>query len=147
MNGYEALRGGAAVVDLSDRGKIRVTGEDRARLLHAMSTNNIQELTPGHGLYAFFLNDKGRILADALIYNLGEALFLDLEPETGAKIFQHLDRYIIADDATLEDETTSFERDRARGSKEPGDCRAAWHSNRRYSLFRSGIRHVGLPLA
>lgn len=108
MNGYEALRGGTAVVDLSARGKIRVTGEDRARLLHAMSTNNIQELTRGHGLYAFFLNDKGRILADALIYDLGEALFLDLEPETGVKIFQHLDRYIIADDASLEDETTSI---------------------------------------
>lgn len=105
MNGYKALRGGAAIVDLSARGKIRVTGEDRARLLHAMSTNHIQELAPGHGLYAFFLNDKGRILADTLIYNLGEALFLDLEPETGGKIFQHLDRYIIADDATLEDET------------------------------------------
>lgn len=108
MNGYEALRGGAAIVDLSGRGKIRVTGEDRARLLHAMTTNNIQELTPGHGLYAFFLNDKGRILADALIYNLGETLLLDLEPETGAKIFQHLDRYIIADDATLDDETMSL---------------------------------------
>ncbi len=108
MKGYEALREGAALVDLSTRGKIRVTGEDRARLLHAMSTNHIQYLAPEHGLYAFFLNDKGRILADARIYNLGEALFLDLEPETGAKIFQHLDRYIIADDATLEDETASL---------------------------------------
>ncbi len=108
MNGYEALRGGAAVLDLSARGKIRVTGEDRARLLHAMSTNNIQDLAPEDGVYAFFLNDKGRILADVLIYNLGEALFLDLEPETAAKIFEHLDRYIIADDATLEDETASL---------------------------------------
>ncbi len=108
MNGYEALRRGAAVIDLSARGKIRVTGEDRARLLHAMSTNNIQELAPSDGLRAFFLNDKGRILADALIYNLGEALFLDLEPETGAKIFEHLDRYIIADDAALEDETANL---------------------------------------
>ncbi|MBV8866494.1 MAG: folate-binding protein YgfZ [Acidobacteriaceae bacterium] len=108
MNGYEALRESAAVVDLSARGKIRVLGDDRARLLHAMSTSNVQELVPGHGSYTFFLNDKGRILADALIYNLGEALFLDLEPETGPKIFQHLDRYIIADDATLEDETAIF---------------------------------------
>ncbi len=108
MNGYEALREAAAWIDLSARGRIRVAGEDRARLLHAMSTNHIQELAPGHGLYAFFLNDKGRILADALIYNLGESLFLDTEAETKNKLFEHLDRFIIADDVTLEDETGSM---------------------------------------
>src|SRR5258706_5048592 len=63
--GYKALREGAAVLDLSARGKLRVTGEDRARLLHAMSTNHIQQLKPGDGCYAFFLNAQGRILGDA----------------------------------------------------------------------------------
>jgi tRNA-modifying protein YgfZ len=108
MTGYEALRSHAAWIDVSNRGKIRVTGEDRARLLHAMSTNDVNHLAPGHGLYAFFLNDKGRILADAYIYNLGESLFLDTEPETAAKLRDHLDRYIIADDAELSDETTAW---------------------------------------
>lgn len=105
MDGYEALRTGAAWIDTSNRGKIRVTGEDRARLIHAMSTNDVKNLVPRQGLYAFFLNDKGRILADAYIYNLGESLWLDTEPETAEKLRDHLDRYIIADDAILEDET------------------------------------------
>ena len=105
MTGYEALRTSAAFIDLGTRGKIRVTGEDRARLLHAMSTNHVQQLAADHGLYAFFLNDKGRILADAYAYNLGDALFLDTEPETRQKLYEHLDRYIIADDVTLDDET------------------------------------------
>ncbi len=103
--GYEALRSAAAWIDFQDRGKIRVTGEDRARLLHAMSTNDVQHLTPHQGLYAFFLSAVGRILADAYIYNLGDSLFLDTEPETAAKLSEHLDKYIIADDATLENET------------------------------------------
>ncbi len=68
---------------------------------------NVQQLAPQGALYAFFLNDKGRILADALIYNLGDALFLDTEPETRTRLFDHLDRYIIADDAALEDESES----------------------------------------
>lgn len=105
MTSYEALRGDAAWLDLSQRGKIRVTGEDRARLLHAMSTNHIEGLQPGDGLYAFFLNAQGRILADAFVYNLGEALLLDTEPETADKLLEHLDKYIIADDVTLENET------------------------------------------
>jgi len=63
MQGYYELRGGAAWLDVSSRGKIRVAGEDRARLLHAMTTNHIQQLTPGTGCYAFFLTAQGRILA------------------------------------------------------------------------------------
>lgn len=108
MTGYEALREQAAWIDLSARGKIRVTGEDRARLLHAMSTNSISDLAENDGRYAFFLNDKGRILADAFIFNLGESLFLDTEPETGEKLSEHLDRYIIADDVELHDETEQW---------------------------------------
>ena len=54
MNGYEGLHTASAWIDLSARGKIRVTGEDRARLLHAMSTNHVQELAAGEGLYTFF---------------------------------------------------------------------------------------------
>ncbi len=103
MRGYEALRTRAAWLDLSARGKIKLTGEDRARLLHAMTTNHVQQLGPGQGCYAFFLNDKGRILADANILCRPDHILLDLEPETREKIYQHLDHFIIADDVTLED--------------------------------------------
>jgi folate-binding protein YgfZ len=103
--GYEALTNGAALLDLSNRGRIRVTGEDRARLLHAMTTNHVQQLKPGEGLYAFFLNAQGRILADAYVLCFDDHLLLDTEPETRSVIYQHLDHYIIADDVTLEDVT------------------------------------------
>ncbi len=107
MTGYDALRNRAAWLDLSARGKIKLTGEDRARLLHAMSTNHIQQLTPGAGCYAFFLNDKGRILADANILCRPDHFLLDTEPETREKLYQHLDHYIIADDVTIEDLTAA----------------------------------------
>ena len=105
MTGYDALRNSAAWLDLSARGKIKLTGEDRARLLHAMTTNHIQQLTPGTGLYAFFLNDKGRVLADANILCRPDYFLLDVEPETREPLYRHLDRFIIADDVTLEDIT------------------------------------------
>ena len=38
---YLALRESAAIFDLPGRGHIQATGEDRARLLHAMSSNHI----------------------------------------------------------------------------------------------------------
>jgi folate-binding protein YgfZ len=108
MTGYEALRQRAAWIDLSARGKIKLTGEDRARLLHAMSTNHIQQLTPGAGCYAFFLTDKGRVLADANVLCRPDYFLLDVEPEAHQPLYQHLDRYIIADDVTLDDATESM---------------------------------------
>lgn len=103
--GYQALREHAAWIDLSDRGKLLATGEDRARFLHAMSTNHIEQLKPGEGCYAFFLNAQGRILGDVNVLCFEDHFLLDTEPETRRKLFEHLDRYIIADDMTLEDAT------------------------------------------
>jgi aminomethyltransferase len=107
MTGYDALRNGAAWLDLSTRGKIKLLGEDRARLLHAMTTNHIQQLAPGTGCYAFFLTVQGRILADVNVLCRPDHFLLDLEPETREKVYQPLDHYIIADDVTLEDATDS----------------------------------------
>lgn len=104
-SGYAALRERAAWLDLSGRGKIRVSGDDRARLLHAMTSNHIQQMKPGDGCYAFFLNAQGRILGDVNILCFEDHFLLDTEPETRQKLFEHLDRYIIADDVTLQDDT------------------------------------------
>src|SRR5580704_5629605 len=108
MKGYTALRETAGWLELPGRGKIRLTGEDRARLLHAMTTNHIQQLTPGTGCYAFFLTAQGRILSDANVLCLPDAFLLDTEPETRQTVYAHLDKYIIADDVVLEDVTSEL---------------------------------------
>jgi aminomethyltransferase len=105
MYGYDALRQSAAWFDLSARGRIAAFGEDRRRLLHAMCTNHVQQLPPGGHLYAFFLNAQGRVFSDAWILAGPDHLLISVEPETRGKILAHLDRFIIADDVTLEDRT------------------------------------------
>jgi aminomethyltransferase len=107
MKGYEALRENAAWLELAGRGKIRMTSEDRVRLLHAMTTNNVQALQPGEGCYAFFLNAQGRILGDVNILCRPDHFLLDTEPETARKLYEHLDKFIIVDDVILEDLTSS----------------------------------------
>ena len=101
--GYKALREAVGYLDLSSRGKIVLTGDDRVRLLHAMTTNHIQQLRPGEGCYAFFLTAQGRILADANVLVLPDRILLDVEPEVREKLYKHLDKFIIADDVTLRD--------------------------------------------
>jgi folate-binding protein YgfZ len=108
MQGYEALRNSAALIDLSARGKIKVTGEDRARLLHAMSTNHIQQMKPGDWCYAFFLTAQGKTIADAVIVAYDDHFLLDVEPEARVIVRDHIDKFIIADDAYVEDVTDSL---------------------------------------
>ncbi len=135
--GYSALRESAAWLDLSRRGRLRATGEDRVRLLHALSSNHIQQLQTGQGCYAFFLNAQGRIQADAVIFAFGDALLIDTEPETRATLLAHIEKYIIADDVTVEDATDStFELGlegpraeevlRAAGARPPAEALWSW---------------------
>jgi folate-binding protein YgfZ len=97
-----------ALFELAGRGRIRVTGEDRKRLLHAMTTNHVEQLAPGQGCYAFFLNANGRILSDVQVLAAEDSLLLDVEPESREFVFGHLDKFIIADDVTLADETVAW---------------------------------------
>jgi folate-binding protein YgfZ len=105
--GYRALREGVAWLDLSGRGKIIARGEDRARWLHAMTTNHVEQLQPGGGCYAFLLDARGHILGDVNLFAMPDHHLLDTEPETVRRLYEHLDRHIIADDVTLEDVTAA----------------------------------------
>jgi tRNA-modifying protein YgfZ len=106
-SGYEALRHGAGWIDLSARGRITVKGRDRARLLHAITSNEVKKMTPGSGCYAFLLNPQGRIQADLCLFCLEDQFLIDTEPELREKVLLHIKRYIIADQVELEDVSAS----------------------------------------
>lgn len=96
------------VFELEGRGRILATGEDRKRLLHAMTTNHVRQLETGDGCYAFFLNAQGRIQADVHLLARPDSILLDTTPETREFVYGHLDKYIIADDVTLEDQSAQW---------------------------------------
>ena len=104
--GYEALRGGAAWLDLSARGRITARGRDRARLLHNITSNEVKKMRPGAGCYAFLLNPQGRIQADLCLFCLEDHFLIDTEPEFREKVGNLIRRYIISDRVELEDVTS-----------------------------------------
>ena len=105
--GYTALRSGAALLDLSARGRIVARGRDRARLLHNLTSNEVKNLAPGAARYAFLLSPQGRIQADLYLLSFPEHFLIDVEPELREKAPAHIKRYIIADQVELEDVTAS----------------------------------------
>lgn len=100
---FHALLSGCGVYDLGWRAKISLTGGDRVRWLNGIITNNVRDLAPGHGVYAFLLNAQGHIQADLYVFHRGESLLVDAERSQRDKILQLFDHYIIADDVEVAD--------------------------------------------
>jgi folate-binding protein YgfZ len=100
---FQALLSGCGVYDLSWRAKIAVTGGDRVRWMNGMVTNNVRDLAPGHGVYAFLLNAQGRIQADLYVFQRGDSLLVDTERAQREKVLQLFEHYIIADDVEIAD--------------------------------------------
>jgi folate-binding protein YgfZ len=101
---FRALVSGCAIFPL-DRSRIALTGSDRTRWLNGMVTNNVRDLAPGNGVYAFLLNPQGHIQCDLYAYNAGDSLLVELERPLAEKALPIFDHYIIMDDVEVADIT------------------------------------------
>jgi folate-binding protein YgfZ len=107
---FQAVQERGGCVDLSARAKFRLTGADRVRYLNGQVTNDARKATKDTALHACVVNAKGRIEAEVFIHVSldGEALMLDTEAGLRETIGARLERYIVADDVTLEDVTEEW---------------------------------------
>jgi tRNA-modifying protein YgfZ len=92
LEGYAALREGAAIVDRSDRTLLRLTGKDPIGMLNAVLTSDVP--TQGdRGAYAMLLDPKGRIQTDLRVVKAGDEILIDTEPEGAKAAKEILARY------------------------------------------------------
>ena len=108
LDSYQRARRGAAAVDRSDRGRIVVSGADRAAYLHGLLTNDIAALPPGGGCYAAYLTPQGRMIADLFLYELGDVLLVTMERAVKDDVLARLDQFIFSEDVQLGDVTDTF---------------------------------------
>ncbi len=88
---YQAARRHAAVIDRSLRGRIVVSGADRASYLQGLLTNDVAALKPGTGCYAAYLTPQGRMIADLTVYELGHVMLLTLNGDVKDTVLPKLD--------------------------------------------------------
>lgn len=100
---FQALLSGCGLYSLEWRSKISLTGSDCVRWLNGMISNNVRDLAPGHGNYAFLLNAQGHIQADLYAFHRGESLLVDCDQSQRGKILELFNHYIIADDVEVTD--------------------------------------------
>ncbi len=76
------LSEGLAVVDLSHRGVVTVTGPDRLSWLHSVTTQQLTDLPPRTSTEALVLSPQGRIEHDLHLVDDGETTWITCEPGT-----------------------------------------------------------------
>jgi tRNA-modifying protein YgfZ len=100
-----ALREGAALIDRSDWGRIRLSGAGRAAFLHGQSTADVNALAPGQGCDTVLTTALGRCIDLATLYCQSGGLLLITSPGMGHTVKARLEKYIFPGD---EVEVTDF---------------------------------------
>jgi glycine cleavage system T protein (aminomethyltransferase) len=104
---YLSAKGTVAVMDRSNRGRLRVTGAKRLDLLNRLTTNDLRTLAPGQGAQSCLLTDKGRLIDDLRLYVREGFLYLIASPGNQLRVKETIERLRFRDDVTLEDVTTA----------------------------------------
>ncbi len=100
----EALRQGAALLDATDGGCVRITGPDAADFLQRVLAGDVRALGPGDARPNLLLSAKGKVRASFELLRFGEGEFLALcAPGVGAALAAALEAYHIAEDLELTD--------------------------------------------
>jgi len=102
---YRVATEGIGLVDRSARGKLALTGADVAEFLHGQVTQDIRSLQPGHGAYAAFLTNKGKMLGDMRVLNADGELLLDTERVALQPLFNMIRSYKLGYDVELHKRT------------------------------------------
>ncbi|MFB7863713.1 MULTISPECIES: YgfZ/GcvT domain-containing protein [unclassified Streptomyces] len=85
------LADGTGFVDLSHRGVIAVTGDDRLSWLHLLLTQHVSELPAGRATDALILSANGHIEHALYLVDDGETVWAHVEPGTQAELLAYLE--------------------------------------------------------
>ena len=92
---HRAVRQAVGIADLSHRGKLRVTGDDRVKWLQSLISNDILPLQPGQGRYSSFLTHKGKMLTYFRCYVQANAILLEDVGEIGDATHAALRKFLL----------------------------------------------------
>jgi folate-binding protein YgfZ len=102
------LASGDAVVDLSDRAVLTVTGPDRLTWIDSLTTQSVAGLAPGASAETLLLDPTGRLEYAVRLLDDGVSTWLLLEADEGEGLLAWLDRMRFMLRVELADRTADF---------------------------------------
>jgi tRNA-modifying protein YgfZ len=102
---FRAGRETVALFDTNWHVILALSGRDRVKYLHNVSSNDIKSLAEGRGTLALLLNPQGHILAELEVYALPEKLLVLSHASLRERTAATLKKYIIGSQVQVEDLT------------------------------------------
>jgi folate-binding protein YgfZ len=102
---YRTVIQACGLVDRSERGKLALSGVGAKEFLQGQVSNDIEALEAGHGCYAAFLTQKGKMLGDLRVLDAGDELLLDTERVSLQALFNMIRRFSLGYDVELHKRT------------------------------------------
>ncbi|MFT3787115.1 MAG: glycine cleavage T C-terminal barrel domain-containing protein [Tepidisphaeraceae bacterium] len=110
---YAAVRKACGLMDQPHRGLLELTGKDRHAFLGNLVSNRTWDvasktaLVAGTGVYAFFLNLKGRVVADLNVLELTDRTLIETDVRLIPMLRTVFDKYLFAEKVKLTDLTST----------------------------------------
>ncbi|MFK8911103.1 YgfZ/GcvT domain-containing protein [Streptomyces sp. YS-3] len=103
-----ALAAGTGLVDLSHRGVVTVTGDDRLSWLHLLLTQHVSDLRPGLATEALILSAHGHIEHALYLVDDGTTVWAHVEPGTQGELVAYLESMKFFYRVEVADRTAEF---------------------------------------
>jgi tRNA-modifying protein YgfZ len=91
---YESLHDGAALIDFSNRDRLRFSGAGARDALNGVLTCDVAPLTNGEGTYGAALTSKGKVVADVAVFANVDSFLVEASPSAAPGWRQLVAKYI-----------------------------------------------------
>src|SRR4026209_23311 len=107
MSEYAEVRdGGAGLIDISERGRIRVSGTEAVMFLNGLITNDMKTLVKHRWMPAPFPTVQGRLIGAVRVIRAADPLFLiDTDGASLEGVLNTISRFTMAGDFYVTDVT------------------------------------------
>ena len=103
---YGAVReGGAGLIDLSSRGRIRVSGSEATMFLNGLITNDMKTLAENRWMPAAFPTVQGRLIGAVRVVRGKDSFLIDTDAESREAVLKTISRFTLAGDFHVSDVT------------------------------------------
>ncbi|HEX4448434.1 MAG TPA: hypothetical protein VH044_16935, partial [Polyangiaceae bacterium] len=108
----DAARGSVLAIPRPDLAALVVTGKDRISWLNGLVTCDLgrwAEAPPENARYGLVVSRSGRVLADPILLADGDRAIAIVPAEVTARLREHLDHYLVMEDAEVAPSSDAFE--------------------------------------
>ena len=104
---FEAMAAHVGLIDRSDRVRLEITGPDRAKFLHNLTTNEIKRMAAGRGCEVFITSPQGKTIGYMIIMAGDDRIIARADPGGALFTLPHFRKYGVFDDVSIDDVSSS----------------------------------------